>query len=169
MSVVVDSDARPGYPEQVPAGPVVAMLDTLPDRVCSTDLQGRIRVINRLAEMFGYDRAELLGRDVELLMPQRVRDQHQRWRTGSSVGPMSRHLGSGLPLIGRRRDGSEFPVDIALARVNGEQSELSVAIVRDVSDQRRADAERDRLRAAARQAAHLQRATAVLTNARGVG
>ena len=118
------------------------LLEAAPDALVGTDREGRIELVNRAAEqLFGYRREELLGAEIELLLPQAARDLHRGHRAGyldrPRVGPMSpRAPGPDGPLLGRRRDGSEFPVEVTLSTLPGEAAgpdghTLVVAAVRD--------------------------------------
>ena len=126
--------------------------------------RGQIELVNRRTEeLFGYEPGELIDREVELLVPDRFRAGHLAHRAGYVADPRTREMGAGLELYGRRRDGSEFPVEISLSPMRAEGDELVIAIVRDVSERRAA--ERERLELALEQAALRRVATLV---ARGV-
>jgi len=123
------------------------LLDAAPDGMVITDADGVIRLVNRQAEaLFGYRRDELVGRPVELLMPERVRQQHPDHRKGYLAGPAARPMGLGLELSARRKDGSEFPVDISLSSLETENGLLVSAAVRDLTERKRIDDERAQLR-----------------------
>jgi diguanylate cyclase (GGDEF)-like protein/PAS domain S-box-containing protein len=111
-----------------------------PDGVVIADRDGRIQLVNAQAErLFGYAREELLGQPVEALLPERLRADHVAHRNGFAADPRTRSMGAGSELLGRRRDGSEFPVDITLAPLNTERGTFLAAAVRDVTDRRRAE------------------------------
>ena len=98
--------------------PHLAVLEASPNAVVAIDDQGRIIYVNPQAETtFGYERGDLIGEPVELLIPQRVTDRHVAHRNGFIGNPLARPMGIGLDLAGRRRDGSEFPVEISLSPV----------------------------------------------------
>jgi protein-histidine pros-kinase len=113
------------------------MLETAPDAMIIVDERGRIAIVNRQAEdMFGYTRAELLGHAIEMLLPERVRDQHLRHRDGYAANPELRPMGQGQDLFGRRKDGSEFPVEISLSPVKTSSGTFVSSVIRDVTQRR---------------------------------
>ena len=94
-----------------------ALLDSSSQGIIEVDSAGVIRLVNRYAEaIFGYDHQELLGQSIEVLVPQRIRHIHAEERMHYSDDPRGRPMGLGVDLTGRRRDGSEFPVEISLDR-----------------------------------------------------
>jgi PAS domain S-box-containing protein len=104
---------------------------------------------NRQAEkMFGYAGAELQGQPVEMLLPQRFRLHHMGYHTQYLSKPRARPMGTGTELFGLRKDGSEFPVDVMLGALETEQGGFALAIVRDLSERRAAEAERQARQAA---------------------
>ena len=115
------------------------LLDSAPDAMVIVDTNGLIQVINAQAErLFGYTRAELRGQTVDLLLPERFRAAHVRHRVGYLARPQARPMGAELDLYGRRKDGSEFPVDISLSPMESEGGLLVIAAVRDVTERREA-------------------------------
>jgi PAS domain S-box-containing protein len=103
------------------------------------DASGRIVLANhRTEQLFGYTEGELLGTAVEQLIPDRFRGRHEAHRAGYLTDPRARPTGLGLELFARRRDGTEFPVDIALSPIETPEGTLVLAAVRDVTEQRRA-------------------------------
>ena len=118
-----------------------AILDAAPDAIVGVDEAGVIVLVNAQAErFFGYERCELVGQHLEILVPDRVRALHPQHRTGYLRNPRPRPMGAGMELAGRRRDGSEFPAEISLSAIESKTGTIVVAAVRDVSDRKRADA-----------------------------
>ncbi len=118
------------------------MLETAPDAMIIVDEHGRIAIVNRQAEdMFGYQRAELLGHKVEMLLPENIRAQHQHHRRRYVDKPELRPMGAGLDLLGRRQDGSEFPVEISLSPVKTSSGMFVSSVIRDVTKRRRMEQE----------------------------
>jgi PAS domain S-box-containing protein len=102
------------------------------------DADGAIRDVNPAAEeMFGYRRDELLGQTVEILVPARSRAAHKHQRDAYIENPRSRPMGIGMELTGRRKDESEFPVEISLSPMPAEDGNHVIAIVHDVSERKR--------------------------------
>ena len=94
------------------------LFDLSPDAVIVSDPEGRIAEASVQAErLFGYARAELLGKPVEILVPKRFRHSHPTHRSNYGAHPRVRPMGDGLELYGCRKDGTEFPVEIMLSPV----------------------------------------------------
>lgn len=116
------------------------LLETAPDAIVLIHSEGRIVLVNRQAErLFGFDREELVGQPVELLVPQRLRALHERLREGYFLDPQPRHMGADLELHGRRKDGTEFPVEITLSPIEMEGGSMALSSIRDISDRLRAE------------------------------
>ena len=108
------------------------------------DGSGAIRFANRqVSALFGYRHDDLIGKPVELLMPERFRSRHLGERKTYQSSPRPRPMGIGLELFGQRRDGTEFPVEISLSPINGVEAggALVAAAIRDVTDRKRLEAE----------------------------
>jgi len=109
------------------------VFEASPDGIVIVDSEGRIREVNpRATEMFGYERRELLGRRVELLVPESGRAAHREERSGYAEDPEPRPMGVGRELKGRHRDGTVFPVEISLSPVRAGDGDLIIATVRDL-------------------------------------
>ena len=122
-------------PLETPEGRFAALLESAPDAVAIVDQRGDIVLVNKQTEkLFGYRRDELLGRKVELLLPERFHLRHLDHRASYVADPGTRPMGADLELAGRRRDGTEFAVDISLSSIETEDGPLTTAFIRDVSD-----------------------------------
>jgi PAS domain S-box-containing protein len=122
------------------------LLEAVPDALVGVDKSGKIRVVNHQTEwMFGYQRDELIGAPVDMLVPESLRTLHRAHQERYFASPTARPIGTNLKLSGRRADGTEFPVDISLSFDDRGDDMLVVAAVRDMTDRERADKERDRL------------------------
>jgi PAS domain S-box-containing protein len=135
---VADSNA----PELLDVDGMLAqqLLDAAPDAIIVIDPDGNISLVNRQTEsLFGYERGELLGKKVEVLIPERFRASHIGHRTGFSTRPRARPMGSGLELFGRKRDGTEFFIEISLSPLQTKRGVLTSASIRDISDRKQTE------------------------------
>ena len=131
-------------------------LEFAPDAVIGVNEMGEIRLVNsRTQAVFGYDRDELIGEPVEMLVPKSAQGAHLAHRDRYFEAPRTRPMGAGLDLKARRKDGSEFPCEISLSTVATDDGMMALAAIRDITDRRR---DRDDLRRAVRR---LQAATDV--------
>jgi PAS domain S-box-containing protein len=134
---------HPGAPAPIrpDEADVRALLEAAPDAMILVDAAGRIRLVNEQAEaLFGYPRREVLGRPVELLLPERYRRRHRRHRDAFAAAPRRRPMGAGLDLWGRHRDGHEFPVEVSLSPVVFGGEGLVLSALRDVTERKHAEA-----------------------------
>ena len=114
------------------------LLETLPDATIAVDREGTMVQVNAQAqELFGYDRDELIGQKVEMLVPESYRRQHHHHRENFAQMPKTRRMGADLDLYGRRRNGSEFPVEVSLSPVATESGMFVLSAIRDISDRKR--------------------------------
>ena len=118
------------------------LLESAPDAMIIVDEEGQIAIVNEQAEkMFGYSRDELLGQKVETLLPKRLRKRHVANRGRFAADPSLRPMGVGLDLVARRKDGSEFPVEISLSPVATATGGFVSSVIRDVTDRTRMEQE----------------------------
>jgi len=121
-----------------------AALDAAPDAMIIIDSSGVIRLANRqVSALFGYAKDELIGKPVEVLIPERFRDRHVEKREGYARSPHTRPMGRGLDLFGLRQDTTEFPVEISLSPIEVDDTGevLVAAAIRDVSERKALEAE----------------------------
>jgi formate hydrogenlyase transcriptional activator len=122
-----------------------ALFEYSPDAILVIDPDGIIVEVNAQVEkFFGYQRTELAGQPVEILVPERFRNSHPGHRADYAAEPRARPMGIGLELCGRRKDGSEFPVDIMLSPVERPEGKNTISVIRDLSDRKRAAEELER-------------------------
>jgi PAS domain S-box-containing protein len=113
------------------------LLEAAPDAMVIVDQGGRIQLVNAQTErVFAYKREELVGQQVEILVPQRFQGKHTEHRDGYSQAPHPRSMGAGLELYGRRKNGTELPVEISLSPLETEDGTLISSAIRDVTDRR---------------------------------
>lgn len=116
------------------------LIENAPDAILQVDSSGKIVIANQTAElMFGYSRDEFLRMQVDALVPQSVRNGHAAHRKAFAGAGTSRPMGLGLDLRARRKDGSEFPVEISLSPTQTENGVYTTAVIRDVAERKRAE------------------------------
>jgi PAS domain S-box-containing protein len=117
-------------------------VEASPHGMVMVDPAGRITMVNRETErLFGYTREEMLGQPIEMLVPHQVRRQHSAERAAFVEHPQRRAMGVGRDLFGRRKDGSEIPVEIGLSPIQMDQATFVLASVVDISPRKRAEEE----------------------------
>jgi formate hydrogenlyase transcriptional activator len=146
LSVVRDITPRKKAQEALRASELRfrSLFEFSPDAVIMSNRDGKILELNGQVErFFGYKRAELVGQTIEMLVPERFRGTHLDHRAAYSAHAQTRPMGVGLELYGRRKDGTEFPVDIMLSPVEAEGS-FVLAVIRDLSEKVRIQEELER-------------------------
>lgn len=122
------------------------LVESAPDAIVIASSTGEIMLVNAQAEsLFGYDRKELIGQNVDALIPERHREKHAEHRAGYAKNPKARPMGVGLELYGLRKDGREFPVEISLSPIESDGGLLVFTAIRDISDRKVAEQELNRL------------------------
>lgn len=118
------------------------LLEAAPDGIIEVERDGTIVLLNAAAErMFGYQREELLGQLIEVLVPESLRHRHHEHRDHYAEHPATRPMGIGLELFAQRKDGSQFPVEISLSPIRSAQGSRVIAIVRDITSRKQAEAQ----------------------------
>jgi PAS domain S-box-containing protein len=116
------------------------LLESAPDAIVIVDQQGRILLVNSQTEtVFGYNREDLLGHPLEMLIPLRFRHGHVNQRASYFASPTVRPMGSGRELYGRKKDGTEFPVEISLSPMNTSSGLVVTSVIRNVTERKRAE------------------------------
>jgi PAS domain S-box-containing protein len=113
------------------------LLESLPDAMVMVGRAGKIVEVNtQLTDLFGYTKEDLLGKNLEILMPERFRARHRQNVSGFFASPRRRLMGSGLELFGLKKDGTEFPVDISLSYVTTDGGIVAMAAIRDITERK---------------------------------
>ena len=120
-------------------------VESSPSGMVMVDQKGTIVLVNSQTEkLFGYDRGDLIGQTMEILVPVRFRDAHPRHRADYSAHLQARPMGSGRDLYGLRKDGTEFPVEIGLNPIETNEGTWVLSAIVDISERKRAEEERKR-------------------------
>jgi PAS domain S-box-containing protein len=118
------------------------LIEAAPDAMIIVDDDGEMVIVNGQAEkMFGYDREAMLGNTIEMLLPERIRTTHIGHRRKFQKDPDLRPMGIGMELVARRKDGTEFPVEISLSAVSTAKASFVSSVIRDVTQRKRMEEE----------------------------
>jgi two-component system, sensor histidine kinase and response regulator len=121
-----------------------AIFDNAPDSMVVVNTAGRIEQANaQIESVFGYRPEELNGRPIEILIPERFHQRHEKHREKYVQNPHLRPMGAEFSLRGKHKNGSEFPVEIMLSPIKSEAGDLIIAVIRDITERKRAEAERE--------------------------
>src|SRR3990167_1121931 len=121
---------------------LLKLIDIIPDSIVIVGTDGKIKYVNsQTQDMFGYRTDELIGKEVEILMPARFRNRHVSHRENYTSKPTTRPMGSELKLFGRKKDNSEFPIDIMLSPVEIDGNKLVISVIRDITVLKRTEEE----------------------------
>jgi PAS domain S-box-containing protein len=136
LSAIVDISERKRQEERFRL-----VVEAAPNAMVMINAAGRIEMVNTQAErVFGYERADLVGQPVEMLVPKRFRAHHPGLRDAFFTDPRPRPMGAGRDLYGLRRDGSEFPVEIGLNPIETEDGTMVLSVIVDISDRKQKEA-----------------------------
>ena len=116
------------------------LLQSTPDAMLFVDGDARIVLVNQqLEKLFGYTGEELVGQGLHILIPERFRGRHQSNVANYFSNPRARPMGTGLQIYGLKKDGTEFPADIALSPLEADGELLAIAAIRDITERKRAE------------------------------
>ncbi len=138
LSTVVDITERKRAEERFRL-----VIESTPNGIVMVDRQGKILLVNASIEKsFGYNRNELMGKPIEMLLPERFRNKHPEYRAEFMASPKTRPMGAGRDLFGLRKDGTEFPVEIGLNPIQTDQGILVLSPIVDITERKQIEKER---------------------------
>ena len=122
------------------------LLESAPDAIVLVDVRAVIVLVNAETEtIFGYDRKELIGKSIAMLIPEHLRDLHTEHVEDYLSNPRIRPMGRDLNITAQRKDGSQLPVDIKLSPYETQDGQFVISIIRDITERRRIEEEREKL------------------------
>jgi len=123
-----------------------SLFEAAPQAILTVSRNGQIALINRRTEeMFGYSRSEIVGQPLETLLPERYRRVHAGHRDGYFAKPHTRLMGTGMDLTGRRKDGTEFPIEVGLSYLDAGEERMALGLITDITERKRAADELSRV------------------------
>lgn len=133
LATVVDITERKRGEEQFRQ-----VVQSAPNAMLVVNREGKVTLVNtQTTTLFGYEESELLGADMTILIPERFRPQHAGFRDGFFANPQTRYMGTGRDLVGRRKDGTEMPIEVGLNPIQTEDNQLLVlASIVDITERR---------------------------------
>ena len=136
----MDDALKSGDALQRSESTVRALLESAAQAILAVNAEGRLILANRMAEkMFGYNHGELLGQQLDLLVPTDAQHRHREYHEAFFANPRNRPMGMGLDLQGQRKDGSRFPIEVSLNHIETSEGRLGVAFVSDITERKRAE------------------------------
>ena len=136
------------------------VVEGAPNGMVMVNESGRILMVNsQMERLFGYDRAEMIGQPIEMLLPERYRGKHPSQRGEFFHSPLTRAMGHGRDLFARRKDGTEFPVEVGLNPAETPEGTVVLAAVIDITQRKRMEAELAKVHTDLREHAHRLEAT----------
>tara|TARA_B110001454_G_scaffold219136_1_gene250291 strand:- start:22540 stop:27075 length:4536 start_codon:yes stop_codon:yes gene_type:complete len=122
------------------------LLESAHDAIVAVDEKGKIKVVNAQTEkFFGYRRRELIGEKVEMLVPEEARAAHANLQKEYIQKPVPTHMSEKVDLLGQRKNGSTFPIEVSLSPVKISRGQLIIAVIRDVTSRRQTEQDRNSL------------------------
>jgi PAS domain S-box-containing protein len=131
----MDDALKSGDALQRSESTVRALLESAAQAILAVNAEGRLILANRMAEkMFGYNQSELLGQQLDLLVPTDAQHRHREYHKAFFADPRNRPMGMGLDLQGQRKDGSRFPIEVSLNHIETSEGRLGIAFVSDITE-----------------------------------